>query len=236
MVVSRTFTFAAVCGILAGLCIAVAGGIEGFTGETGSTSFVLGLTPALATPLLVGVYLRNGDATGRFGTVAYGVNLIGLGLFGGAAFTLNMAAFYLDEPVVDDLLGGPTRLALLGSAAVFAVGSVLFGVSLLRAGVFPRLAACGYTVAMPLFALLAPLPDSAFTSALHVLVGAAVRQPVAAGGRGGGRDHTGGGATRWMTHIEPSTGVRHTWHAGDDSIIITVLSKRVSARLFSDGD
>lgn len=174
MAASRIIPFSAGCGILCGLSIAVAGGIEGFTGETSPTSFVLGLAPALATPLLIGLYLRHSTLAGSFGAVAYAVNLIGLGLFGGAAFTLNMALFYLDQRVLDDLLAGPTRLALLGSAAVFAVGSVLFGISMLRTGVFPRLPSWGYTVALPLFALLAPLPDSPFTSALHVLVGASL--------------------------------------------------------------
>jgi hypothetical protein len=37
--------------------------------------------------------------------------------------------------------------------------------------VLPRAPAWAYGIALPLFALLAPLPDSPLTSGLHVLVG-----------------------------------------------------------------
>ncbi|OLF10377.1 hypothetical protein [Actinophytocola xanthii] len=165
---------AAWCGVLAGLCILVPGLVEGFAGETAPTSVALGLSPALALPLLTALHLRQSDATCRFGAVAYTVNLVGLGLFGGAAFTLNMALFYLDEPVVDDLLAGPTMVALLGSALVFALGAALFGVATVRAGVHPRVPAVTYTLAMPLLAVAARLPDSPVTSAVHVAAGAAI--------------------------------------------------------------
>ncbi|MET0133617.1 MAG: hypothetical protein ABW215_08480 [Kibdelosporangium sp.] len=174
------------CGLLAGLGIALTGGIEGFLGETAPTSFVLGLTPALAIPLLVALYQGHAAAAGRFGEVAYLVNLLGLGLFGGAAFTLNMALYHSTEP-----LAGSTRIALLGSAVVLAAGSVLFGVSMLRTKVYPAVAVWGYTVVLAIFALAAPLPDSPLTSGLHVLAGASiawlalalpVRQPVPARG------------------------------------------------------
>lgn len=123
-------------------------------------------------PLLVVLHLRLAGATGRFGAVAHTLNTVGLGLFGGAAFTLNMALFYLDEPVAADLLAGPTMVALLGSAAVFAVGSVLFGITMVRAGIHPRVPAVAYVVTLPVLAIAARLPDTVLTSGLHVLSGA----------------------------------------------------------------
>lgn len=162
------------CGMAAGLCIAAPSAVEAVTGETALTSFVLGLSPALAMPLLVVLHLRQSVAAGRFGVVAYTLNLVGLGLFGGAAFTLNMAVFYLDEAVVDELLTGPTAFALLGSAAVFALGSVLFGVSMVRARVHPKAPAIAYIVALPVLAVAARLPDTAVTSAVHIVAGVAL--------------------------------------------------------------
>lgn len=159
------------CGIVAGLFIAVPAAFETVLGETAATSFVLGLAPALATPTLVALYARHSEEAGRFGAIAYLVNLLGLGLFGGAAFTLNMALFYLDGPVVAELLRGPTKLALTASASVFALGSVLFGLSLLRAKIHPRLPSSLYVVVPAAFALAAPLPDTLFTSGLHILFG-----------------------------------------------------------------
>jgi hypothetical protein len=158
-------------GIAAGLCIAVPSAVEAVTGETAPTSFVLGLSPALAIPLLVVLHLRQSRVSGTFGAVAYTLNAIGLGLFGGAAFTLNMALFYLDDPVVKDLLQGPTMFALLGSALVFALGTVLFGISMLRAGIQPRIPAAAYMVAFPILAISARLPDTPLTSAVHLVAG-----------------------------------------------------------------
>jgi hypothetical protein len=162
--------FGAFCGVLSGLFIALPGGIEAFTGETAATSFVLGLSPALAIPLLTALHLGQVRTAGRLGSIGYAVNLIGLGLFGGAAFTLNMAFYYLDDAIVDDL-ATPTRVAILASAAVFVVGTVLFGAAMIRARVYPRPAAWTYLIAFPVFALAAPLPDSPLTSGLHVIVG-----------------------------------------------------------------
>ncbi|CAM4107722.1 hypothetical protein KIPE111705_40645 [Kibdelosporangium persicum] len=154
-------------GMAAGLCIVLTGLVEAVAGETGPTSFVLGLSPALALPLLVALHLRQRDNTGE---VAFTLNLIGLGLFGGAAFTLNMVLFHLDEPV----LPAPARIALLGSAAVFALGTVLFGVTMLRARIHPRIPTVAYMVAFPLLALAARLPDTPLTSAVHVVAGASL--------------------------------------------------------------
>lgn len=169
---SPTFDrLAAWSGVLAGLCIGVPGAVEAFTGETGPTSFVLGMSPALALPLLV---LLHRDVAGAFGALGFTVNLVGLGLFGGAAFSLNLVLFHADQPVLDELLTGPTRVALLGSALVFAVGAVLFGAAMVRARAHPRAAAVAYAVSLPALALAAPLPDSPLTSGIHVVAGVSV--------------------------------------------------------------
>jgi hypothetical protein len=169
---TKLLRFSALCGIFSGLFIAIPGGIEGFTGKMAVTSFILGLSPALGMPLFIALYQRHSASAGGFGAVAYAVNLIGLGLFGGAAFTQDMALIYVSKPVLNHLKHGPTYVALLGSAVVFAVGAVLFGVSLLRTRLHPRIPAWGYTVILPLFAASAPLPATPLKSGLHLLAGA----------------------------------------------------------------
>jgi hypothetical protein len=177
--------FGAACGVVLGLSTGVPGLVEAFTGETAATSFVIGLGAAFGAPALTALYLRQHVEAGRFGAVAYAVNLIGLGLFAGVAFALNLVLFYVDEAVADEVLAGPTRLAVLGSALVFVAGTILFGVSMLRARVLPRVPATGYGAAFTLLALLAALPDSPLTGAVHVIAGGsliwlclAVRAPV----------------------------------------------------------
>jgi hypothetical protein len=157
--------FGALCGVVLGLSLGVPGLVEAFTGETAVTSLVLGFGAAFGTPALLALHQHQSAASGRFGAIAFAVNLIGLGLFTGVAFALNVVIFFLDQPVVPM----PTKLALLGSAVVFVIGNVLFGLSMLRARVFPRLPAWGYLVMLTLLAVLAPLPDSPWTSGIHVL-------------------------------------------------------------------
>lgn len=169
---STTTRAGALCGVLAGLLIALPALVEIFTGETSATSVLLVLSPAFALPLLTALHRRQSLAAGRFGDIAHTVNLIGLGLFGGAAFAGNLVLFYFDEEVLDETLTGPTVPVLIGSAAVFAVGCALFGAAMLRARVFPKVPSWGYAVVLPLFAFLTSLPESLLTSSLHILVGA----------------------------------------------------------------
>lgn len=164
--------FSAASGLLSGLFLAVAGFISIFTGKTAGAAFVIALAPALAMPLLVAVWhQRHADVPGVFGPVAYGLNLIGLGLFGGAAFTIDTALFYLAVPVRDHLRHEPTIAALLGSAVIFAAGSVLFGVFLLRTRTYPRLLCWAYIVFPALLAALSSLADSPLKDAVHCLTG-----------------------------------------------------------------
>ncbi|WP_050502393.1 hypothetical protein [Streptomyces monomycini] len=159
-------------GTLSGLFTALPAFVEIFTGETATTSFFLALAPALALPLLAAMHQRQSTVTGRFGETAYVINLIGLGLFGGAAFASNLVLFYFDDAVVKKTLTGPTVPALIGCAAVFAVGCALFGAATVRARVFPRVPSWAYATVPPQLAFLTALPESALTSALHIAVGA----------------------------------------------------------------
>ncbi|MEU2281905.1 hypothetical protein ABZ614_08200 [Streptomyces sp. NPDC013178] len=170
-VTSSTLRADALCGALSGLLIALAGLVEAFTGETSATSVAFALAPAFALPLLTGLHLRQRPAGDRFGDLARTVNVIGLGLFGGAAFASNLVLFYFDDHVVEETLTGPTIPVLIGSAALFALGCALFGAAMIRARVFPRIPSWGYAVVLPLFAFLTGLPDGLLTSGLHVLVG-----------------------------------------------------------------
>ncbi|CAL9547702.1 hypothetical protein SUDANB95_04330 [Actinosynnema sp. ALI-1.44] len=161
--------FGAVCGVLSGSLIAVPGALEAFTGETLATSLVIGVSPALAAPLLTALHLKQRHAAGRLATAGYAVNFVGLGLFGAAAYALNVVLFPLGV-----VPAAPTRVVLLASAVVFAVGCVWFAIGMVRAGVHPKVPVWTYLVALPVFTLAARLPDTPLTSALHVLVGGAL--------------------------------------------------------------
>jgi hypothetical protein len=168
---TSTFRAGALCGLLSGLLIALPALVEAFTGETSATSVPLAFSSAFGLPLLTALHRRQGSAGGRLGEAGHTVNLVGLGLFGGAGFASNLVLFYFDDDVIEATLTGPTIPALIGSAVVFAVGCALFGAAMVRARVLPRVPSWGYAVVLPLFAFLTSLPESLLTSALHVLVG-----------------------------------------------------------------
>lgn len=186
---SSTLRAGALCGLLSGLLITLPALVEAFTGETSATSVPLALSPAFALPLLTALHLRQGRATGRLGEIAHAVNLVGLGLFGGAAFASNLVLFHFDDDVVDETLTGPTIPVFIGSAAVFAVGCALFGAAMVRARILPRVPAWGYATVLPLFAFLTSLPDSLLTGALHLLVGVILVWLSTALWRTSGREH-----------------------------------------------
>jgi hypothetical protein len=157
-----------VCGVILGLSLGVPGAIEAFTGETTATSLVIGLGAAFGAPALLAIHLRQATEAGRFGAIAFVTNLIGLGLFAGVGFALNLVFYFLDPATIATVLAGPTGVAIRAAAVVFVVGVILFGASMIRARVLPRLAAIGYTVFLVLLAALASLPDSVLGSLVHV--------------------------------------------------------------------
>lgn len=129
---------------------------------------MIAASPALAFPLLVGLHIGQIHAAGWIGDTGFAVNLIGLGLFGGAAFALNVVVFPLGPDAGADL-APVSRISLLISAAVFVVGVVVFGAAMLRTRVYPRVPVWLYTLGFPPFAVAAPLPDNPLTSLLHVV-------------------------------------------------------------------
>lgn len=147
------------------------GGIEGVTGETLVTSILIGLAPALAAPLVTALYLVNLGTGARRGGVGYAMNMVGLGLFGAAAYALNIVVFPLGPDVT---LPPVSRIVILAGAGVYVVGVIWFGIAMLRARAHPRIPVILYTLEMPLFPVAAQLPDSPLTAGLHVIAGTAL--------------------------------------------------------------
>ncbi|MBM7856513.1 hypothetical protein [Lentzea nigeriaca] len=154
--------FGAVCGVLLALSIGVPGAVEAFTGETAATSLVIGLGTAFGAPAVVALHGRQAYASGRFGAFAYAANMLGLGLFTGVAFALNVVIFFQDQ------VAPVTSLVLKAASLVFVLGTVLFGVSMVRAKVFPAVPAWGYAIVFTVLAVFAALPDTPWSALAHV--------------------------------------------------------------------
>ncbi|ANZ42544.1 hypothetical protein BBK82_06980 [Lentzea guizhouensis] len=156
--------FGAVCGGVLALSIGVPGAVEAFTGETAATSLVIGLGTAFGAPAVVAFHGHQAHASGRFGAFAFAANMIGLGLFTGVAFALNLVLFFQEPGQVPALTGAVLRVGSL----VFVLGSVLFGVAMVRAKVFPAVPAWGYGIGFALLAVFAALPDTPLSALLHI--------------------------------------------------------------------
>jgi hypothetical protein len=68
---------------------------------------------------------------------------------------------YLPEGMIDQILESPTGIFEAVSGLVFLVGEILFGISVIRAGVFSKIASALFMVGMFLVPLGEVFPESA---------------------------------------------------------------------------
>lgn len=155
-------------GIAAAVCIVLSASVEVVTGETAVTSVALAASPALSIPLVAGLMLRQSARAGAFGAIAGVANLIGLGLFGGAAYSINAVLFFVGEGATP----AQTRTILLGSVIAFTMGAILFAISMVRASVIPKVPAIAYAIAFPALGIASRLPESLIVTGVHLVAGA----------------------------------------------------------------
>lgn len=129
-----------------------------------NTSFlVIILTSLLALP---GFYARQHDAAGRYGFVGYVLAFVGTALFIGPgvfqAFVAPvLAADSATRPLLEQsgpLLSSPLSAVFAGGGMVFALGYILFGISIARAGRLPRAAGVMLALSSPILGLSPLMP------------------------------------------------------------------------------
>jgi hypothetical protein len=110
--------------------------------------------------VLIALYLRQREASGVFGFIAYAVKSFGIALVVGFLFTQAFVLPELDAAQRAAVLAGPTGLAAIVALAIVTLGAVLFGIVTLRARVFPKWAALflmtGFII-VPIGAAAAPI-------------------------------------------------------------------------------
>ncbi len=170
---SFLISFGAASCLALGASIGAPGAVEAFTGETTATSLVLALGAAFGPTSIVALYLYGGRKD-AFGNVAFALCAIGVALFAGVAFTLNLAVFHLEPAPADALLAGLTGTVLKLCGLVFVVGAVLFGIGMLRARVLNPVPVVGFLLGVPALAVFANLPDGPVGSLVHVALGLSI--------------------------------------------------------------
>jgi hypothetical protein len=119
---------------------------------------------------LVGLYVRQSEASGTLGLVGFLAALVGTGLLADMMWTM---AFVVPSAAIEapafldaEEVAGPLDMGFMLSGIVVALGWALFGVATFRARVFPRRAA----IVLIIGALLTVLPLPATTLVIDVAV------------------------------------------------------------------
>jgi hypothetical protein len=118
------------------------------------------LVNTLALWILIALYLRQREASGKLGLIGYAVQSFGIALVVGLLFTQAFVLPELDAAQKEAVLAGPTGLAAVVALAIMTLGAVLFGIATVRARVFPRWAAlllmAGFII-VPMGAIASPI-------------------------------------------------------------------------------
>jgi hypothetical protein len=119
---------------------------------------------------LVGLYIRQSEASGILGLVGFAAAFLGSALVLGAFWTELFVAPFLANTAPAVLDAGPTGTLAVGFTLTFVVflplGWLLFGLAALRARVYPRAAA----IALMVGAVISFLPIPASGIVLDVVV------------------------------------------------------------------
>jgi hypothetical protein len=99
------------------------------------------VTNILGLWVLAALYLRQREASGLLGALAYALKSFGLALVIGFLFTQAFVFTRLDAAQAAALLAGPAGLAAVIGLGITTIGALLFGIASLRAGVLPLWAA-----------------------------------------------------------------------------------------------
>ena len=105
-------------------------------------------SPFFSLLFLVGLYLGHRKESGTFGGIAFIVLFFGLTTVVSLDYIGAFIVPYLPNGMVDQLLEGPTGVVYIISGLTFLIGEILFGISVIRAGQYSKLAAILFLVGM----------------------------------------------------------------------------------------
>jgi hypothetical protein len=145
--IKTLYRSSALAGILSGACIIIGKLLIPLPNPQPGEVFDF-LSPFFALFLAVGLYLWHRKESGVFGGVAFIV------LFTGLVAVVSLDYFgafmrpELPAGTAEQLMEGPSGPVFAGSLLIFLIGELLFGISVIRAGVFSRIAAVLFMVGL----------------------------------------------------------------------------------------
>ena len=137
---SSLYRLSAVAALLSGGCIIVSK-LLAFLPDPQAGEVFDFFSPLFGLFAFLGIYPWQREQSGRFGGVAFIVAFVGLALVLCLDFFGAFIRLQLPEDTMAQLMNGSAGIVAALSGLVFLVGEILFAISVMRAGVFPRLAA-----------------------------------------------------------------------------------------------
>ena len=153
------YRLSALAGILSGLCIIIGKLLIPLPNRQ-IGEIVDFFSPLFALLFAVGLYLRQRRESGIFGGIAFIVLFLGLATVVSLDYFGAFVGPYLPEGMVDQILEGPTGAVAATSGLTFLLGEVLFGISVIRARLFSKIASILFMVGMFFVPLGSVFPES----------------------------------------------------------------------------
>lgn len=144
---STLYRLSSLAGILSGACIIIGKLLIPLPNRQVGEIFDF-FSPFFGLLFLVGLYLGHRKESGTFGGIAFIVLFFGLTTVVSLDYIGAFIAPYLPNGMVDQLLEGPTGLVMMISGLTFLIGEILFGISVIRAGKYSKIAAVLFLVGM----------------------------------------------------------------------------------------
>jgi hypothetical protein len=140
MSTSTHYRLGALAGLLSGVCIIV-GRLLARLPDTQPGEIIDLLSPFFALYLAVSLYLGQRRESGVFGGVAFIVLYTGLVALVSLDYYGAFIRIYLPETVIAQVEQGPSAPVFVGCLFTFLIGEILFGISVIRAGIYSKIAA-----------------------------------------------------------------------------------------------
>ena len=153
------YRLSALAGILSGLCIIIGKLVIPLQNRQIGEIFDF-FSPLFALLFAVGLYLRQRRESGVFGGVAFIILFMGLATVVSLDYIGAFVDPYLPEGMVDQILEGPTGAVAATSGLTFIFGEILFGISVIRAGLFSKIASILFMIGMFFVPLGSVFPES----------------------------------------------------------------------------
>jgi hypothetical protein len=134
-------------GFLSGICIII-GRLLASIPDTQVGEIFDFLSPFFALFLTIALYLKQRAESGVLGGVAFIVLFIGLTTLVSLDYYGAFIRIHLPDAIIEQIEEGSSAPVFVGSLFTFLIGEILFGVSVMRAGVYPKIPAVLFMVGL----------------------------------------------------------------------------------------